>query len=70
LSNITNTIFADHTSQNLLTLNTKATLEEVQQAIRWLCSGKAPGADRIAMDFLKAIRELLVLAITDLLIAS
>jgi hypothetical protein len=29
LSNITNTTFADYTLNNLLTLNTKATLEEV-----------------------------------------
>jgi hypothetical protein len=33
-------------------------------------SGKASGADRIATDFLKAIRELLVIAIANLLTAS
>jgi hypothetical protein len=34
LSDITDTTFVDHTLNNLLTSNTKATLEEVQQAIR------------------------------------
>ena len=70
MSDITNTTFADYTLNNLLTLDTKATLKEVQQAIRWLRSSKAPGVDGIAIDFLKAIGEPLVLAIANLLTAS
>ena len=70
LSDINDTTFADHTLDNPLTSDTKATLVEVRQAIRRMRSGKALGADGIATDFLKAIGKLLVIAIVDLLTAS
>src|SRR5450432_4271377 len=67
LSDISDVTFADSTGVRPLQSECKATIEEVEQAVRRQRAGKAPGKDGLPADFLKAMGRPMVEAITSLL---
>ena len=67
LSDIRDTTFTDSTGVTPLRSECKATIEEVEQAIRQQRAGKAPGKDELPADFLKAMGRPITEAITSLL---
>jgi hypothetical protein len=67
LSDICDVTFTDSTGVRPLQSEYKATIEEVEQAIRRQRAGKAPGKDGLPADFLKAMGRPMVEAITSLL---
>jgi len=67
LNDISDVTFADSIGVRPLQLECKATIGEVEQAIRRQRAGKAPGKDGLPADFLKAIGRLMAEAITSLL---
>src|SRR5450432_3746631 len=67
LSDINDITFADSTGVRPLQSECKATIEEVEQAIRRQRAGKALGKDGLPADFLKAMGRPMAEAITSLL---